>query len=296
MRQLISLSTTCTPWLPLDELAPLAAASGYAGLDLACKPHRFDSARAPSFWDNNAAVIDLDRLEYLVPVVARLLGEWRLLCPLLASYAQAEDLVSAKRLARAARVLGTPLVRMCLPRAERGIIASQFSIQRVAWRELARLAADESVRFVVETSPITLATGASSSLRLLDGLDPKQVGVVFDVGNTVRVGTEPLEQAIELLGDYLAHIQVKDVWRRSGGSSWDGSSVGFAPLGEGVLRWPTIISTLKAAGYDRWLGIDNLTGLDVGPSRVGADASWLRDQLEAAGMPAHVPANKTIAL
>ena len=107
---------------------------------------------------------------------------------------------------------------------------------------------------------------------------------------------EPLEQAIELLGDYLAHIQVKDVWRRSGGSSWDGSSVGFAQLGEGVLSWTPIISNLKAAGYDRWLGIDNLTGLDVGPSRVGADASWLRDQLEAAGMPAHVPANKTIAL
>jgi sugar phosphate isomerase/epimerase len=283
MRHPMSLFTACAPWLPIDELAPLAAAAGYTGLDLACKPHRFDSARQPGFWDNNAAVLDLDRLELLVPAFVRVLNDWRLQCPVLAGYAPISDTVSARRLASAARQLNAPLVRLWVPRPERGRIARQLPEARAAWQELARIAEGEGVRFVLETHDGTLATGASAAMRLLDGLDPQRVGVIYDVANTVREGSEPLETAIELLGPYLAHVHVKDVWHRTGGTGWDGTATGFAPLGQGTLRWPTILGTLAAAGYHGWLAIENFTWLDHGPSRIAQDASWLRDMMEAAG-------------
>lgn len=287
MRHPIALFTACAPWLPLDELAPLAAAAGIGGIDLACKPHRFDPARAPGFWDNNAAVLDLDRVEVLAPAAARVLAEWRLVCPVLAGYASARDLAAARRLAAAARVLGAGVVRLWVDRPERGRIGEQFAALRAAWAELARMADGEGVRFALETHDGTLATGVSACLRLLDGLDPQRVGVIYDVANTVREGSEPLETALGLLGPYLAHVQVKDVWHRSGGTAWDGTATGFAPLGQGTLRWPAIIGQLDAAGYHGWLSLENFTGLDQGPARIAQDASWLRDMMEAAGGAVH---------
>jgi sugar phosphate isomerase/epimerase len=283
MRHPISLFTACSPWLSLDELAPMVAAAGIAGLDLACKPHHFDPSRAPGFWDNNAAVLDLDRIEVLAPDVARVLGEWRLKCPILAGYASATDLMAARRLATAARTIGAPAVRLWVDRPERGRIQAQLAAQRTAWRELAVIAEGEGVRFVLETHDGTLATGPSAALRLIDGLDPRHVGVIYDIANTVREGSEPLETALGLLGPYLAHVQVKDVWHRTGGTGWDGTATGFAPLGQGTLRWPTIIGLLDVAGYHGWLSLENFTGLDVGPSRIAQDSSWLRDMMEAAG-------------
>lgn len=287
MRHPIALFTACAPWLPLDELAPLAAAAGISGIDLACKPHRYDPSRAPGFWDNNAAVLDLDRTEVLAPAAARVLAEWRLKCPVLAGYAAATDTAAARKLAWTAREVGAGMVRLWVDRPERGRIPAQFIAQRAAWREVARIAAGEGVRFVLETHDGTLATGASSALRLLDGIDSLHVGVIYDIANTVREGSEPLETALGLLGPYLAHVQVKDVWHRSGGTGWDGTATGFAPLGQGTMRWPAIIGTLDAAGYHGWLSLENFTGLDVGPSRVAQDASWLRDMMEAAGGTDH---------
>jgi sugar phosphate isomerase/epimerase len=287
MRHPISLFTACAPWLPLDELAPLAAAAGIGGIDLACKPHRYDPSRAPGFWDNNAAVLDLDRADVLAPAAARVLSDWRLKCPVLAGYASAGNTEVVRRLAAVARTIGSGMVRLWVDRPERGRIPAQFIAQRAAWREVARIAAGEGVRFVLETHDGTLATGASGALRLLDGIDSLHVGVIYDIANTVREGSEPLETALGLLGPYLAHVQVKDVWHRSGGTSWDGTATGFAPLGQGTLRWPTIIGTLDAAGYHGWLSIENFTGLDLGPSRIAQDASWLRDMMEAAGGTDH---------
>jgi len=283
MRLPISLFTACTPWLPLDELAPLAAASGCTGLDLACKPHRFDTARAPGFWDNNAAVLDLDRIDVLAPAAARVLSEWKLHCPVLAGYARCTDAAAARVLAKAAHILGAPRVRMWVPAPEPGRANPFLAELRAAWRELAAIGAGEGLQFVFETHDNSMATGASAGMRLLEGLDPRHVGVILDVANTVREGCEPLPLAIDLLGPYLTHVHVKDVAVRMGGTTWCGYTTGFTPLGEGWLRWPTILGILHRGGYRGWVAIENFSGLDRGPSRIADDVTWLRSQMEAAG-------------
>lgn len=283
MRLPISLFTACAPWLPIDELAPLAAASGCSGLDLACKPHRFDTARAPGFWDNNAAVLDFDRLDILAPAAARVLSDWQLNCPVLAGYARCTDMAAARRLAAAAHTLSSPRVRLWVPSAEPGHANDLLAELRAAWRELAQIGAGEGVQFVFETHDNTMATGVSASMRIIEGLDPRHVGVILDIANTVREGCEALPLAVELLGPYLTHVHVKDVVLRTGGSNWSGYTTGVAPLGEGWLRWPTILGILHRGGYRGGLAIENFTGLDRGPSRIGDDVNWLRTQMEAAG-------------
>lgn len=280
----MSLSIAAAPWLPLDEVAPLAAAAGITGLDLMCRPHVFDSAKAPCFYENNAAVLDLGRSELLAPAAVRVLTEWNLSCPVLVGQTLCTDVAAARRLVQVAQVVAAPRVCLAMPRPVIGQIGQQLANVRTVWRELARIAAGEGIQFVCATHDNTVITGASSAMRVVEDLDPRHVGVILDPACMVREGNEPLAFAIELLGRHLTHIRVKDLWMRSGGTSWDGHVHGYAPLGLGVLRWPTILGILWRSGYRGGISLENLTGLDLGPARIADDVAWLRLQMQAAGV------------
>ncbi len=70
------------------------------------------------------------------------------------------------------------------------------------------------VKVLVELHHRTITASASAALRLVDGLDPAHVGVIHDLGNLVIEGQEDALAGFQLLGDYLAHVHVKNVaWR-----------------------------------------------------------------------------------
>jgi len=135
------------------------------------------------------------------------------------------------------------------------------------------------VRCAIELHPGTLACSASAALRILDGLDPARVGVILDVANLVCEGNEPLPLVLDWLGPYLAHVHVKDVAATTDGQGWSAVAMPFAPLGRGVVRWPECLRCLHRAGYAGWLAIENFTGIDLGPARIGSDAHWLRARI-----------------
>lgn len=269
------------PWLPLDELAPLLAAAGLRGIDLVCHPARFDPARAPGFWDNNAAVLELGRLDFLAPHVARLLAEWGLRATALACPGLPDDEAELGRLLAAVRALDCPLLRWPAPRPEPGRIAEQWRALRQSLARAAARALDAGVRLAVETRDGTLVAAPSAALRLVEGLDPRAVGVAYDIASTAREGCEAPAVAVAQLGPYLAHVLVRDVWLRSGGAGWTGIASGYAPLGCGSIRWPALLAMLAAARYPGWLCLENCTGLDLGPARIARDAAWAREALAA---------------
>jgi sugar phosphate isomerase/epimerase len=156
---------------------------------------------------------------------------------------------------------------------------AQVDARRAGWRDLEALAAEAGVRFVAEIHDRSLANSASAALRLIDGCDPRRVGVVYDVANSLAEGNEPLPQALDLLGPYLAHVHVKDVAVKATGDGWTSFATGFVPLGAGALRWGAILRCLRETGYAGWLSIENFTGLDQGPGRLAGDLAWLRARL-----------------
>lgn len=277
----ISLFTTCAPWLPLADLMPVAAAAGIAGLDLAVKPCAFDPAKPFNFWNNNAAMIDLARLEELVPPAAEAARAHGLSIRMLNSYLQPSDLADARRLAAMASRIGAPLVRIWSPAPKVGQCRAQVAQAQKDWRELAAIGAQHGVRMVLELHNNTITTGASGALRLIDGLDPAHVGVILDIGNMAIEGNEPLAMSVDLLGPYVAHVHVKDLTVRPG-KRWDGCETAVAPLGQGGIRWTDCLRTLRAAGYAGWLAIENFTGIERGPARLAEDAAWLRARLAEA--------------
>jgi len=282
----LALTTVTAPWLALAELAPRCAAAGLAGLELVVRDQAFDPGRPYDCWSNNAALLPRAGLTAAAQAAAALLQTHGLRCPVLSSYALPSDHSDARTLAGAAVILGARQVRMWGPTPRPGQIRSQLEEARSAWRELARIAADTPVRFVLELHNDSLAGSASAALRLLEHLDPTCVGVILDIANTASVGNEPLALAVELLGPYLAHVHVKDV-AVAAGPAWNGQQCDIVALGQGSMRWPECLRILRQAGYQGWLSLENFTGIEQGPARIATDTAWLRSMISESEHASH---------
>jgi sugar phosphate isomerase/epimerase len=275
----LSVFTACTPWLPLADLVPAVAAAGYDGIEIGLRTRQFDAAKKPDFWGNNPAMLDWQSAEAEARELRRRLDAAGLACPCVGSYAEVTDLDKCATSAAVAGILGAPLVRARLPghKSDPGF-AAQFAACRSAFASLAEVAAQHGTRFAIELHDHSLCPSASAALRMLDGLDERRFSVILDVANTVAEGNEALPMVIDMLGDRLQHIHVKDVTVSTREVPYRYSRVGtaFAPLGTGVIDWPGVVACLAASGYAGWLSVENFTGIERGPERLAHDAQWVR--------------------
>lgn len=272
-----------TPWLPVADLLPYA--TGFDGVELAVKPHRYDPGLPADFWRNNAALIDTTGLEAALPALGDALAMHRLPCALLSSYHDAGEVAVQRRLAAAARSLGGTLIRATVPAPAAGAaaFADQLATLRRDWRELAAIGAGEGVRFVLELHDHTATPSASAGLRLIEGLDPTAVGVIWDVANTCYEGNEVPALVLAILGPYLAHIHVKQRRYRTidiPSPRHTRLAMDIVPVVEpGDVPWGAIGPLIVTSGYEGWWSVEDFTRLDTGPARLAADCAWARATL-----------------
>lgn len=282
---MISICTACTPWWPLPGLLPRLAAAGYQGVEIGVKPHIADPAKPPNCWGNNHAVIGIDALEAMLPVLRDSLTSSGLRLAAIGSYHQAGDLAVHRRLAVIARSLGCTVIRATMPGHDAKLgYATQLSAQRAAWRELAALGASEGVRFCIELHDHSVTPSASAALRILEGLPEAGCGVILDAANTVFEGNEALPMVIDMLGCLLAHVHVKQRTMKRRDTPYRASllDLPITPLHEpGDVPWPEIIAALRAVGYRGWYSVEDFTWLDRPEQRLALQAAWMHRQLEA---------------
>jgi sugar phosphate isomerase/epimerase len=92
-------------------------------------------------------------------------------------------------------------------------------------------------------------------MRILKGIPPADVGVLFDPANMIGDGWEVPKVALNVLGPYLAEVHVKNTrWvpdvTENGITRWKTEA---ADLENGCVNWVEIIAQLKVHGYDGWL-------------------------------------------
>jgi sugar phosphate isomerase/epimerase len=278
----LSVFTACTPWSPLPALLPAVAAAGYQGIEIGLRGRSWDPAKPPNYWGNNPAMLDWTSIADEAPALRADLDRLGLACPCIGSYADTTQRELWPKAVQAARILGAGLVRIRVPGhdAARGY-AAQLAETRAAYRDLAALGAAEGLTFLIEIHDRTLCPSPSAAMRVLEGLDPAWVGVIFEPANMAAEGNESLPMAIDLLGPYLRHVHLKDVTlsirERPDRLSRQGHN--FAPLGQGILDWPGIVAALRAKGYAGWLSVENFTGAELGPTRLAADRAWAQAAL-----------------
>jgi sugar phosphate isomerase/epimerase len=101
-------------------------------------------------------------------------------------------------------------------------------------------------------SGYSMGLNASAMMHLVKGFDPRHVGVYLDPGHLSIVG-EPIEMAVDIVGEYLGVVSLKDLKRQR-------------ILMDGEVTWRTRVVRLGQGFADLGMLLHALSGRDfVGP-------------------------------
>ncbi|MEV7604071.1 sugar phosphate isomerase/epimerase family protein [Paenarthrobacter sp. NPDC089322] len=291
-----SVFTASTPeWTP-QEAATELAAQGWHGIEWRVTDQA--EAASPGFWSGNKATWPMTGLEGSLPEIARLTSGAGLEYSGLGGYARCDNHDDVERLLAATSALGARQVRVNVLPLGNSTMGGQepsglpypelFAATREHYEWVAERAAHHGVKALVELHHGTVTASASSALRLLEGLDPRHVGVIHDLGNLLIEGWESPLPALQLLGPYLAHVHVKNArWvptknhDPAGGAIWASE---WAPLAEGIGNVVTYFKALAEAGYDEWVTVEDFSTDVPLAERTAGNLDFLRRAASLAGL------------
>ncbi|MBT1003412.1 sugar phosphate isomerase/epimerase [Paenarthrobacter sp. DKR-5] len=283
-----SVFTASTPeWSP-EEAASALAAQGWDGIEWRITDQA--ESETPGFWAGNKATWPLAGLEGNLERIAAVTGRAGLEFSGIGGYARCDNHDDVERMLAATAALGARQVRVTtlpLGTAAWGAEAPSgrpypelFAAARKDFEWVAGRAAHHGVKALVELHHRTITASASSALRLLEGLDPQHVGVIHDLGNLVIEGWEDPLPAFELLGDYLAHVHVKNAaWVRQDAPDASGAAVydtQWVPLREGQGSVLEYFRALAAFGYDGWVTVEDFSTALPLAERTADNLDYLR--------------------
>jgi len=280
----LSIFTVATPDLTPEELAGAASAAGIQGLEWRCKEIPEDAEQqTPSFWGNNRSTIDPRVTDEQLSVFSSAASRYGLQSIALTPYLTCGDLAGTEAMFKLAGRIGATMVRVGVPGYNGTRNYNELLQEAVNYlKAVEELAGEYGIKALVETHHFTIAASASAAYRLVQGLNPDKVGVLYDPGNMVHEGFENYRMGMELLGPYLAHVHVKNAgWKpiakdasgvehpnlqqaESGGKeadpmnpiAWSGS---WRPIASGMVPWKGVLADLKSVGYNGWFGVEDFS-------------------------------------
>jgi sugar phosphate isomerase/epimerase len=129
-------------------------------------------------------------------------------------------------------------------------LSPQFAGFRRRCAQLAALNSEYMVCAMYHTHSGVGLVGAPvwDIFQILNGLDPKAVGINYDVGHaTVEGGLGGWIDSFRLAETYVRGVAFKDfLWQKNTRGSWDPA---WVPLGQGMVRFPTFCSMLGRAKF-----------------------------------------------
>jgi len=269
-----SVFTASTPdWTPKTATKTLAA-QGWDGIEWRITDQI--DAETPGFWAGNRATWPLTGLEDNLEEIARITADAGLGFSALGGYARCDNHEDVERVLSATARLGAGKVRVTtLPlgtsrmgggEPSRRSYPDLFAETKQHFGWVAERAAHHGVKALVELHHQTVISSASAALRLLEGLDPRHVGVIHDLGNLLIEGQEENLAGLQMLGDYLAHVHVKNARWVSTGTEGDGALAGtvtwaneWATLRAGQASVEDYFRALASVGYDDWVAVEDFS-------------------------------------
>ncbi|WP_418320140.1 sugar phosphate isomerase/epimerase family protein [Piscinibacter sakaiensis] len=255
----LAVSSASTPSLTPAELIAAAASSGYAGIEwrVSDDVDRLDEASGWNFRSNNRCTV-AQNAGALQEIAARC-ADAGLSIVGLSPYLTVGDIAAAEDLIGIAADIGVSRIRVWAPSTrEPGPYRPAIERMRRWLSDLEPVLLRHRVRFALEVHQATVCPSAAMALRMLDGIDTAAVGVLYDIGNLAVEGFEHPPLALELIGDRLTHVQIKNaVWLSPGaGRPWQWH---WCPMDEGQLDLPGIVAALVDAGFAGWISAEDFS-------------------------------------
>ncbi|MDQ0111179.1 sugar phosphate isomerase/epimerase family protein [Paenibacillus harenae] len=285
-----SVFTVMLPDCSQQRTLDLLRANGYDGVEWRfTKTNPAKRDEAPSFWGNNLSTVETDSSEAELLELKQLTEAAGLVVPNVAAYIGSGDLAATENAMRAAKLLGAPSIRIGVPNYDgKRTYQELYAEARAYLQEAEALSRSYGIQGLIEVHHGNIASSASLARRLVEGFDASHIGVIYDPGNMVHEGFENYQMGLELLGEYLAHVHVKNAaWQRTDetlptigsgehGRIWQAS---WSAVTAGVVHWPQVIAALRAVGYDGWLSFEDFSGSADSETLLRDNIAYIRSLL-----------------
>ena len=207
---------------------------------------------------------------------------YRLEIPVLGTYLSISERALVLPVFEAAKILGVKGVRVSL--------GPPLDAQQSYWKVLDEVSRELEV-FIKSIQPFgvkalfeihfkTLISSPSLAYLLLKRFDPAQVGVIHDAGNMIVEGREDWKMGVEILGDYLGHVHVKNTsWRKDDKWNWS-----WDELDSGMVNWENVMRALASVNYKGYLSNENLKDVDL-PGATGFIGEQLSGDSQKSSKP-----------
>jgi len=259
--------TVMAPDFTPEEIVRKLSQAGYDGVEWRVVTVLEKKEREISFWGNNKCSFSLQTLDEKAGYIKEITEKENLEVCNLATYLKVSEIEKIERIMQVAKIMDCSQIRVNVPRYERGLNYNDlFKETQKELRELERVAARYSIKALMELHMGNIIPSASAAYRLVSPFDPRYVGVIYDPGNMIHEGYENWQMGMQLLGEYLAHIHVKNAsWvlekkNENGVFFWKPV---WSRLKEGIINWKEIMDDLKAVNYEGYLCFEDFSDIST---------------------------------
>jgi sugar phosphate isomerase/epimerase len=260
--------TVSTPEYGIRETVKILKELGYDGVEWRiADPVPFQKPEIYNFdnryWSYNLSTLDVKKIDIDAAEIKDICDRDNLETCSLTTYLGVCESADIERVMKAANIMECKNIRVNVPaydEKENYKVIFNKTIENV--KLLEELAKKYCVRINFETHMGNIIPSASAAYRFASNFDPKYIGIIFDPGNMVYEGFENYKLGIELLGEYLAHVHVKNsVWKLTDKTS-DNVEVWkpiWAPFKKGYADIRKLVHVLKDIGYEGYISVEDFS-------------------------------------
>ena len=272
-----SVFTVGLPEMTIEEALKKMKEYGYDGVDFRVTEIKPEFAgEAPSYWRNNYCTVDVNRAEEQAEELKKLAARYGLEINALASYLTCtDDIDKIASVMRAAKKMGAGRIRVNAPKYDPEKGYQQVFEEAVAgFRKVEEKARETGIKAHFEMHHGTITPSASAAYALAKNFDPQYIGVIYDTGNIIYEGLEEYQMALEILGEYLDLVHIKNACWLKKGEKYEADWASFT---DGFADFPKFFKALKTTGYDGYVTFEDFSGKESSGEKLKNNLIFIKE-------------------
>ncbi|NLU53356.1 MAG: sugar phosphate isomerase/epimerase [Clostridiaceae bacterium] len=273
------------PEYGIEETAKVLKELGYDGVEFrvstpAPKEKPEDYCFERRYWSFNQSTLDIGNIGEESKKAKRICDNYGLEIYSLTTYLKPHEADRIENVLKASSSIGCKNIRVFPPNYdETENYRTIFSRTIEELKIIEKLAAQYNVRVNIEIHMNTIIPSASAAYRLVSGFNPQNIGIIFDPGNMVHEGFENYKLGLELLGEYLAYVHVKNAaWvkketTKNGSDIYQPVSV---PLTKGFANLEKLMAVLHELGYDGYISVEDFSNEEDTLTKLRNNLAYLK--------------------
>ncbi|WP_313183527.1 sugar phosphate isomerase/epimerase family protein [Lacrimispora sp.] len=272
-----SVFTVGLPEMTVEEALKNMKEYGYDGVDFRVTEIKEEFAKEqPSYWRNNYCTVDINTVEEKAGELKGLADQYGLEVNALASYLTCtDDIDKIASVMRAAKKMGAGRIRVNAPKydSEKGY-KKVFEEALCGFQRVEEKAKETGIKAHFEMHHGTITPSASAAYALAKNFDPEYIGVIYDTGNIIYEGLEEYQMALEILGEYLDHVHIKNACWLKKGEKYEAD---WASFSDGYADFPKFFKALKAVGYDGYVTFEDFSGKESSDEKLKNNLIFIKE-------------------